>query len=291
MLETMTVGSILVTGSSTGIGEACALHFDRLGWQVFAGVRRDQDGDRLRAQAVGRLHPVSIDVTDPASVKQVAKEVETALDGRGLTAVVNNAGVAVGGPVEYVPLDEWRRQLEVNVIGQLAVTQAILPLIRRSGAQGRIVFMGSIGGRISSPLIAPYNASKHAIEAIAESMRHELASTGIRVVVVEPGAVRTPIWDKGQASADDIEAALPADAVERYGAAIADLRRAMTFQARTGVEPAIVAGVVEKAVTSSRPAARYLVGRDAKLMATIARFLPDRTRDAVARRLLQFVSR
>ncbi len=287
----MTAGSILVTGASTGIGEACALHFDRLGWQVFAGVRRDQDGDRLKAQAVGRFHPVNIDVTDRASVEQGAKEIETALDGRGLTAVVNNAGVAVGGPVEYVPLDEWRRQLEVNVIGQLSVTQAVLPLIRRSGAQGRIVFMGSIGGRMSSPLIAPYNASKHAIEAIAESMRHELASAGIRVVVVEPGAVRTPIWDKGQASADDIEAALPAEAVERYGAAIADLRKAMTFQARTGVQPDVVAHVVEKAVTSSRPAARYLVGRDAKLMASIARFLPDRARDAVSRRLLQFVSR
>jgi NAD(P)-dependent dehydrogenase (short-subunit alcohol dehydrogenase family) len=283
--------SILVTGASTGIGEACALHFDRLGWQVFAGVRRDEDGERIKARAGGALRPVNMDVTDQASVERALKEIGTALDGAGLTAVVNNAGIAVGGPVEYLPLDEWRRQLEVNVIGQVAVTQAAFPLIRQAGARGRIVFMGSIGGRISSPLIAPYAASKHAIEAIAESMRHELAATSIRVIVVEPGAVRTPIWDKGQTSADEIEARLPAEAMERYGAAVAGLRKAMDFQARTGVEPSVVARVVEKAVTSPRPAARYLVGRDAKLMAAVARFLPDRARDAAARRLTSLAAR
>jgi NAD(P)-dependent dehydrogenase (short-subunit alcohol dehydrogenase family) len=232
-----------------------------------------------------------MDVTDQASVERAVKEISTELDGAGLTALVNNAGIAVGGPVEYLHLDEWRRQLEVNVIGQLAVTQAALPLIRRSGDRGRIVFMGSIGGRISSPLIAPYNASKHAIEAIAESMRHELVATGIRVVVVEPGAVRTPIWDKGQSSADEIEARMPPEAMERYGAAVLGLRKAMEFQARTGVEPSVVARVVEKAVTSPRPAARYLVGRDAKLMAAVARFLPDRGRDAVMRRMMSLAAR
>jgi NAD(P)-dependent dehydrogenase (short-subunit alcohol dehydrogenase family) len=184
-----------------------------------------------------------------------------------------------------------RRQFEVNVVGQIAVTQAVLPLIRRSGARGRIVFMGSIGGRVASPLIAPYSASKHAIEAIAESMRHELSSTGIKIVVIEPGAVRTPIWGKGQSSADDLEASLPPEAIHRYSDAIADLRKAMLFQARTGVEPDVVARVVEKAVTSSRPAARYLVGRDAKVMATVARVLPDRARDAVLRRLLKLAAR
>jgi len=283
--------SILVTGASTGIGEACALHFDRLGWQVFAGVRRDEDGDRIRGKATGSLRPVNMDVTDQASVERAAKEIGAALNGAGLTAVVNNAGIAVGGPVEYLQLDELRRQLEVNVIGQVGVTQAAMPLIRQSGARGRIVFMGSIGGRISSPLVAPYNASKHAIEAIAEAMRHELAETGIRVVVVEPGAVRTPIWDQGQSSADEIEARLPPEAMERYGDAVVALRKAMLFQARTGVEPDVVARVVEKAVTSSRPAARYLVGRDAKLMAAIARFLPDRGRDAAQRRIMSFAAR
>lgn len=281
----------MVTGASTGIGEACALHFARLGWQVFAGVRRDQDGDRLKASADGSVQPVEMDVTDLASVERGAKAIGTALDGAGLTAVVNNAGIAVGGPVEYLPLEDWRRQLEVNVIGQVAVTQAVLPLLRRSGARGRIVFMGSIGGRMASPLIAPYSASKHAIEAIGEAMRHELASTGIRVVVIEPGAVRTPIWDKGQSAADDIEASLPAEAVERYGSAVADLRKAMDFQARTGVDPEVVARVVEKAVTSARPRPRYLVGRDAKMMATLVRLLPDSALDATMKRVMRLAAR
>jgi len=282
----MTKGSILITGASTGIGEACTLHFAGLGWQVFAGVRRDQDGDRLKASADGLVLPVEMDVTDLASVERGVKAIGAELNGAGLTALVNNAGIAVGGPVEYVPLEEWRRQLEVNVIGQIAVTQAVLPMLRRSGARGRIVFMGSIGGRMASPLIAPYSASKHAIEAIGEAMRHELASTGIRTVVIEPGAVRTPIWDKGQSAADDIEASMPPEALERYGSAVSDLRRAMTFQARTGVGPEVVARVVEKAVTSSRPRPRYLVGRDAKMMATVARLLPDGVRDATMRRVM-----
>lgn len=291
MLSRMAQGSILVTGASTGIGEACALRFDRIGWQVFAGVRRAEDGEQLVAKASGRLRAVSIDVTDQATVEKAAQELTAALDGAGLTAVVNNAGVAFGGPMEYLPLEDLRRQFEVNVVGQIAVTQAVMPLIRQAGAVGRIVFMGSIGGRVATPLVAPYSASKHAIEAIAEAMRHELASTGIRIVVIEPGAVRTPIWGKGQSSADDLEASLPPEAIHRYGDALADLRKAMLFQARTGVEPDAVARVVEKAVTSSRPAARYLVGRDAKMMATVARLLPDRARDAVLRRGLKLVAR
>jgi NAD(P)-dependent dehydrogenase (short-subunit alcohol dehydrogenase family) len=167
----------------------------------------------------------------------------------------------------------------------------VLPLIRRSATPGRIVFMGSIGGRVASPFIGPYAASKHAIEAIAESMRHELADTGIRTVVVEPGAVSTPIWDKGQSAADDIEANLSPEALQRYAPAIAGLRKAMEFQARTGVDPEVVARVVEKAVTSPRPAARYLVGRDAKLMAMVARVLPDRARDVAMRMSMKLVAR
>jgi NAD(P)-dependent dehydrogenase (short-subunit alcohol dehydrogenase family) len=287
----MTEGSILVTGASTGIGEACARGFDRLGWEVFAGVRRDEDGKRLEAAASGRLRPIVIDVTDPGLIEAAVGEISGVVGDAGLTALVNNAGIAVGGPVEYITIDEWRRQFDVNVIGQVAVTEAMLPLIRRSGSRGRIVFIGSIGGRVASPFIAPYSASKHAIEAIAESMRHELADTGIRTVVIEPGAVRTPLWDKGQSTADDIEASLPAEGLQRYGPAIAGLRKAMQFQARTGVDPAVVARAVERAVTSSRPAARYLVGRDAKAMALLARLLPDRARDATMRTLMELAAR
>lgn len=287
----MTDRSILVTGASTGIGEACALEFDRLGWHVFAGVRRDEDGQRLKAKSSSRLRPVSLDVTDPASIDAAAREIRATVGNNGLTALVNNAGVAVGGPVEYIAIDEWRRQFEVNVFGQVAVTKAVLPLIRRSARGGRIVFIGSIGGRMASLFIAPYSASKHAIEAIAESMRHELFGTGIRTVVVEPGAVRTPIWDKGRSSADEIEAGLPPEGLERYAEAIAGLRKGMEFQARTGVDPAVVARVVVRAVTTSRPAARYLVGRDAKIMGRLAGILPDSARDAVMRVSMKMVTR
>ncbi|MGA2519368.1 MAG: SDR family oxidoreductase [Acidimicrobiales bacterium] len=283
--------SILITGASTGIGQACAVAFDRLGWDVFAGVRRDEDGRRLAAGASDRLRPVILDVTDMSSVEAAAKEIDVAVGEAGLTAVVNNAGIAVGGPVEYLAVDEWRRQFDVNVIGPVAVTRAVLPSIRRSGRRGRVVFIGSIGGRVANPFVAPYAASKHAIEAIAESMRHELAPTGIRTVVIEPGAVRTPIWDKGQSDADDIEAGMPAEGLERYGAAIGALRKAMQFQARTGVDPSVVAGVVERAVTSPKPAARYVVGRDAKAMAIAIRFLPDGARDALMRVGMKMASR
>lgn len=284
-------GSILVTGASSGIGEACAVAFGRLGWDVFAGVRRDEDGKRLQAKSTGDLRPVLLDVTDLASVEAMAKEVAANVGDAGLTAVVNNAGIAVGGPVEYMAIDEWRRQFEVNVFGQVAVTKAVLPLIRPSASRGRIVFIGSIGGRIASPFIAPYAASKHAIEAIAESMRHELVDTGIRTVVVEPGAVRTPIWDKGRSDADEIEANLPPEGLKRYAPAIAGLRKAMEFQARTGVDPEVVAGVVVRAVTKPRPAARYVVGRDAKMMAIVARVLPDSARDVLTRASMKLVAR
>jgi NAD(P)-dependent dehydrogenase (short-subunit alcohol dehydrogenase family) len=287
----MPTGSILVTGASSGIGEACALAFDQLGWEVFAGVRRDADAKNLDAKSSARLRPVFLDVADLASVDAASKEIGTRVGDRGLTALVNNAGIAVGGPVEYIPIEEWRRQFEVNVIGQVAVTKAVLPLIRKSRSSGRIVFIGSVGGRMASPFIAPYAASKHAIEAIAESMRHELAETGIRIVVVEPGAVRTPIWDKAESTADEIEASLPPEGLERYGPAVAGLRNAMRFQARTGVDPGVVAAVVQRAVTSSQPAARYLVGRDAKVMALIARVLPDRARDIVSRNAMKVISR
>jgi NAD(P)-dependent dehydrogenase (short-subunit alcohol dehydrogenase family) len=270
--------SVLISGASTGIGEACALRLADRGWHVFAGVRRDEDGRRLTAAATGILEPVMLDVTDAASVDEALGQV-----GDRLTAVVNNAGVAVGGPLEYLELDEWRHQYEVNVIGHVAVTRAALPLIRAAGPGGRVVFMGSIGGRISTPLLGPYDSSKFALEAIAESLRHELAPAGIKVVLIEPGAVRTPIWDKGLRRADEMEAALPPEALSRYQWAVDGIRKGIGIQQRNGVPPARVAEAVEQALTSSRPRARYVVGRDAKVMAAIDRLLPDSARDFLVR--------
>lgn len=274
----MAEGAVLVTGASTGIGEACALELDRRGYSVFAGVRREEDGDKLRAQASGRLEAVQLDITDAEDIAAMVKRIQSAKV-PPFRAVVNNAGIARGGPLEYLPIDDWRLQLEVNVIGQVAVTQAVLPMLRAS--HGRIVFIGSSSGRVSTPLMGPYGASKHAMEAIAESLRHELREARIRVVLVEPGAVKTAIWDKGRALADELEQQFPAEAVERYKDHIEAVRKGIDMQERNGVTPSVVAAVVAKAIEAHRPRARYLVGRDAQVLGVVARVLPDRLRDAL----------
>jgi NAD(P)-dependent dehydrogenase (short-subunit alcohol dehydrogenase family) len=282
--ERMSGGAVLVTGASTGIGEACAVELDRRGYTVFAGVRRDEDGARLKQEASRALVPVRLDITDAGDVAAVVKTIDAAVGRAGLRAVVNNAGVARGGPLEYLPLDDWRLQFEINVIGQVAVTQAVLPLLRL--ARGTIVFIGSTSGRISTPLMGPYGASKHAMEAIAESLRHELHDAGIRVALVEPGAVKTAIWDKGRALADEVEKSLPGEAAERYAGHIKAVRKGIEDQERVGIAPSAVAAVVLKAIESPRPRARYLVGRDALAIGVASRFLPDRVRDVLVAKLV-----
>jgi NAD(P)-dependent dehydrogenase (short-subunit alcohol dehydrogenase family) len=277
----MASGSVLVTGASSGIGRACALHIDGLGYRVFAGVRTESAAESLRRAASDRLVPVLLDVTDTAAIDRAAASIESAIDERGMLGLVNNAGVAHGGPIEYLPIDEWRAQLEVNVIGQVSVTKAMMPLLRR--ARGRIVFIGSIGGRVGTPLLAPYAASKFAIEGIAESLRHELRSFGVRVTVVDPGAVKTDIWDKGRHYADEMEQLLPAEGTVLYGDAITGMRRSIDQQDRIGIPPEQVARVVARALFSDRPRARYLVGRDAQVVGVIARVLPDSAKDAIVR--------
>ena len=278
--------SVLVTGASTGIGEACAQLLAERGDHVYAGVRRDEDGERLVADATGTgtITPVLLDVTDAEQIAAVAAQIDEEQGGDGLTGVVNNAGVARGGPLEHLPIDDWRFQLEVNVIGLVAVTKAALPMLRKATA-GRIVFMGSISGRLSTPLMGPYGASKHALEAIAESLRQELRPSGIKVSLIEPGAVKTPIWDKGRELADELEAALGPVALEDYRPYVEAVRKGIEDQDRTGVPPRKVAEVVAKAVHGSRPKARYLVGNDAKAGALLVRLLPDRPKDAVLRKV------
>jgi NAD(P)-dependent dehydrogenase (short-subunit alcohol dehydrogenase family) len=274
--------SVLVTGASTGIGEACSLRLARHGWRVFAGVRKPTDGDRLR-DAPGHVQPVLFDVTDEHAVDAALATVKEATGG-ALHGVVNNAGVGYGGPVEYLPLDFWRQQFEVNVIGQLAVTRAALPLLRAAGSGSTIVFIGSIGGRVASPMFGPYSASKFAIEAIADALRAELHSSGIGVSVVEPGAIKTEIWGKARSSADELGSQLPPEAVARYRPLIDAAVKGFARSERTGQPPDKVAAVVERALSSPRPHPRYLVGPDAKVMGNLVRFLPDRARDALVRR-------
>jgi NAD(P)-dependent dehydrogenase (short-subunit alcohol dehydrogenase family) len=274
-----TTRAVLITGASTGIGAATAMRLDRAGWRVFAGVRKPADGDALRAQASGRLTPVIIDVTDPASIDAAAGEVARETGDAGLDGLVNNAGISVPGPVELLPLEDLRRQLEVNVVGQVAVTQAFMPLIRT--ARGRIVFISSIGGRFSTPFLGAYCASKYALEALADAMRLEMRPWRIHIALVEPGSIKTPFWDKGLSDAEVMEARLSPEDHARYDQAIASVKAVARDFERRGIPPEAVAKAIEHALTSPRPKTRYLVGIDAKLQAALATWVPDRVTDGL----------
>ncbi|HXK33003.1 MAG TPA: SDR family oxidoreductase [Dehalococcoidia bacterium] len=277
--------AVVVTGASSGIGEACALHLEGLGFDVFAGVRKQADADALRSRASAHLTPIMIDVTDEGTIRTAAEEVRTAVGPRGLHGLVNNAGIGVAGPLEVLPVDELRRQFEVNVIGQVAVTQAFLSDIRK--ARGRIVFMGSVAGRFSAPFLGPYSASKHAIEALTDALRCELRPWGIQVAVVEPGSIATPIWDKGQAEADRLIAQLGAGAEELYGEAVERVREYARQRAVRGTPPDRVAEAVAHFLTSRRPKTRYMVGLGARLQTVLATVAPDRAVDALVSRQLK----
>jgi NAD(P)-dependent dehydrogenase (short-subunit alcohol dehydrogenase family) len=273
-------GAVVITGASTGIGHACALDLDGRGFRVFAGVRRDEDAERLRGERPS-VEPVRIDVTDSESIGAARDQVTKAVGAAGLAGLVNNAGIAVPGPLEHLPIEELRRQLEVNLIGQVAVTQAFMPLIRTGG--GRIVNIGSIGGRVALPLLGPYAASKHAIEGISDSLRRELRPWGIQVSIVRPGPIATEIWERGNANADELLERMP-EAAEDYGPAIERARAFAAVRTRQAVPPSTVAEVVAHALTADRPRTRYLVGPQARLLATLRAVLPDRWFDNLLER-------
>jgi NAD(P)-dependent dehydrogenase (short-subunit alcohol dehydrogenase family) len=262
--------TVLVTGASSGIGAACAARLQRGGWQVLAGVRRPGDAPKGTEE-------VLLDVTDESQIRAIAAGVSE------LHALVNNAGIARASPLEFVPVEVLREQLEVNVIGQVAVTQAMLPALRRG--RGRIVFVGSIAGKSALPFLGPYAASKHALEAIADSLRVELSPWGIDVTIVEPGSIKTPIWTRSAEWANELLASMEGPVYELYGKPIASFRKIALARGHAGAPPEQVAKVVEQALTSSRPPTRRLVGRDARIRAGFE-LLPDRLRDRVLRRVL-----
>lgn len=282
-MTSFTPDGIVITGASTGIGEACALYLDELGYRVFAGVRQPADGDALKAKASARLTPILLDVTNEASIDRAAKAVEDAVGAAGLAGLVNNAGIGVGGPLEILALADLRMQFEVNVIGQVAVTQAFLPLLRKS--RGRIVNMGSIAGRAAMPFMGPYSASKFALEALTDAMRLELQPWGIRVSIVEPGAVESRIWDKAKHRTDQIDARWSTEEKSLYRDALAPVRKAVERAAQRAIPARVVAKAVAHALSAARPKTRYLVGLDARLRAALAAWLPDRVQD----RLLTWV--
>lgn len=273
------MSNVLITGASSGIGHAAAKRMLAYGWEVFAAARKDDDIERLRDEG---FTPIKLDVTDPDTIAAAKDE----LDERGLRGLVNNAGIAVSGPIEFVPLDELRHQLEVNLVGQVAVTQAFLPNIRE--ADGRIVNVSSIGGRFALPLVGPYAASKHALEAVSDSLRRELRPWGIHVSVIEPGAVTTPIWAKGRETADRLEAQMGERARSLYGPLVDRIRAETEKIPERGVDPDEVAKAIEHALTAPRPKLRYVVGRDAKTRLRVRAIVGDRRMDALVARTLDW---
>src|SRR6476646_7673544 len=263
--------AVVVTGASTGIGAACALDFAGRGMTVFAGVRDPRAGEALAAKGGPSLIPITLDVTDEPSIARSVETVQRVIGDSGLGGLVNNAGIAIGSPLEVIDLSQLRKQLEINVIGQIAVTQAFLPLLRRG--RGRIVNMGSIAGRGTIPLLGPYSASKYALEALTDALRMELQPWGIQVSIIEPGAIATPIWEKSAKEAEDLEASVGEEAIR--------IRDAIAQAAQRAIPPEAVVRAVHHALTASRPHTRYLVGADAKLRAWMVKWLPDRVQDRV----------
>jgi NAD(P)-dependent dehydrogenase (short-subunit alcohol dehydrogenase family) len=276
------VPSVLITGASTGIGRATALRLDSEGWRVFAGVRNEEDSVSLGEEASDRLTPVRLDVTDPPQIVAATKQLGRDVADAGLDGLVNNAGIAVLGPLETMPLEHFRRQIDVNLTAQVAVTQALLPLLRI--ARGRIVFVSSIGGRMALPFGGPYHASKFAIEAVADCLRQELRPWRIGVAVIEPGSIATPIWERGERTADEVAARAPSAQEDLYGEALDRFRAAVQRTAARGIPPEKVAAAICRALTTAHPRTRYLVGADARGQALVRRLLPDRLLDrAIAR--------
>lgn len=280
-------GAVLITGASTGIGKACALLLDHSGYRVFAGVREAQVAKGLQAEASERLTPIRLDITQAGQIASAVKTVKEASGTNiGLAGLVNNAGIAMAGPTEFLPIDALRRQLEVNVVGQIAVTQAFLPLIRKS--RGRIVNISSAIDRFALPFLGAYCASKFAMQILTDSLRRELLPWNIHVSMVEPGLIETPIWEKSYALADAMEAELPPQAKEFYAELFSTGREFIEKLRRRGIPPETVAKAVIRCLEARRPKSRYLVGAGARLPRLIATFVPDRLADWGVRKVLGF---
>lgn len=274
--------SVVITGTSTGIGAACALDLDRRGFRVFAGVRQTADGERLASEASERLVPLVFDVTDSAAIDRAVEAVAAA--DTGLDGLVNNAGIVVPGPLECLTTAQCRRQLDVNVVGTLAVSRAFLPLLRK--APGRIVNIGSISGKVVPPFLGAYAASKFALEALTDALRLELRRWRIAVSIVEPDRVTTPIWDKLLTTAREQIEDVPPAIRHLYEEDFRSLRRASHRMDKTGMPVQRVVRAVRHALCAKRPKTRYPVGLRTHLAFWAARHLPDRLRDRFMLRAL-----
>jgi NAD(P)-dependent dehydrogenase (short-subunit alcohol dehydrogenase family) len=268
---------ILITGASSGIGAATALRLDRAGCEVFAAMRAPGEDDAALAGASDRLRRIALDVTDGDAIAEAIGTLDGGLDG-----LVNNAGIGVPGPLEVLPIDALRQQLEVNILAQVAVTQAALPLLRQAG--GRIVFVGSVGGRLAAQFAGAYHASKFAIEAIADVWRQELEPEEVAVILVEPSAIATPIWDKAVERLDALLAGAD-PRLERYRERLETFRASLRSADEHGKPADDVARVIEQALTEDRPDTRYVVGAAGKLATALKPLIPDRLADRLAERV------
>lgn len=274
--------SVVVTGASSGLGRAAAIHLGELGYRVFAGVRTESSAAELSrlSPSLGELIAVTLDVTDAASIAQAGQLVERRCSDTGLWAVVNNAGISICAPLECVPMDVMRTQLETNVVGALAVSQRFLPLLRAS--RGRIVNISSGVGNVAPPYLGAYAASQFAKEGLSDALRRELRPVGVSVSVIQPGAVATPIWEKARRSADEILAAAPAEVVETYRARFIEFLNMNEHRAQASkTATADYANAVADALAAKRPKTRYRVGVDSWSSAFVRRIMPDRMMDAL----------
>ena len=272
---------IVVTGASTGMGAATVKELARKGFHVLAGVRREADAEALRGLGIEGIEPYILDITVESDIAAIADRVADDPLHRPLRALVNNAGVAINAPVETLPMDEWRRQFEVNLFGHIAMTQALLPALLNNS--GTVVNISSVGGKFALPTYGAYAGSKFALEAVSDALRREVSDAGIKVVVIEPGAVKTEMAERGIATAQGLEANMTSAQRERY----ADITAAVAGQARsfnvTGVSAEHAATVIAKAATASHPRTRYTIGRDAAILVRITRVVSDRILDRIIR--------
>ncbi len=275
--------NVVITGTASGIGHATALLLAERGFRVFAAVRKQTDLETWRAAAAPGIEPILLDVTQADSIETATTQVAEALGTQPLDALVNNAGITVTSPLEFVDLDAMRWQFEVNVFGVAAVTRAFLPLLKRPG--GRIVNVSSGAGKIAPPLIGPYTASKHALEAMSDVLRLELRGQGIAVSVIQPGFIESAMHDKNQAAAAELLDALPPDGKKKYAEAIERMRANDERQSARAAPAREVAAAIHRAITANRPRTRYPVTSEAKLLAWIGPFLSDRARDRIFGRI------
>jgi NAD(P)-dependent dehydrogenase (short-subunit alcohol dehydrogenase family) len=275
--------TVFITGASSGIGRAAAAELGRMGFYVFAGVRRLEDADRLRGEIGDQIIPVAIDVTDGATISAAAALVAERLGDRGLDGLVNNAGISTATPIEYAPLDVLRHEFDVNVFGQIAVTQAFLPLLRK--AHGRIVNIGSVGSHVTIPFGGLLCATKSAFNSLNDALRLELHPFGMHVAMIEPGSIYTPGVEKTLGDVEDTIRKLPPEGASRYGDMLRRFIRRAYERERQGSPPEIVAHAIHHALTARRPHIRYPVGENAWMLVTMPRLLSDRILDRIRFRL------